>query len=164
MLWTHRAAVWGRVDRGVWVPHTWMCCCSLLFSLCSCRLHSSSSPTRASSSDTTSSSSCFRAASLVRVSSASEHSSASARSCSARRVRSSSSYGCQVLVRGPFSGCLHIPTSYLPPPSLDAARPCPLSPGFVPSSTQLCHSSTQRPTLTIQPLTLLFALKPYHKA
>lgn len=90
----------GRADRGegsrgllAHSGQTCICCCSLFFSVCSWRLHSSSSPTRASSSDTTSSSSCLRAASRPRVSSASAHSSASARSCSARRMRSSSSWG-----------------------------------------------------------------------
>lgn len=105
--WPADRTNWGRVPRlegvvfdqgrglgrgGQTAGPTWTCCCSRFFSPCSWRLHSSSSPTRASSSDTTASSSCLRAASRPRVSSASAHSSASARSCSASRLRSSSTW------------------------------------------------------------------------
>lgn len=118
-LQKHRRAGQGRGRTGQWARRgqTWMCCCSRFFSLCSCRLHSSSSPTRASSSATTSSSSCLRAASRPRVSSASEHSSASARSCSARRARSSSSWGWarRSVVSAPRMALCH----WVPPAPLD---------------------------------------------
>ena len=115
---------WPRAHGG----QTCICCCSLLFSVCSWRLHSSSSPTRASSSDTTSSSSCFRAASRPRVSSVSAHNSASARSCSARRARSSSSWGWggrSASVRWCSQDGPHWSTRSLLPPELL----CPLRPG-----------------------------------
>lgn len=46
------------------------------------------------------------------------------------------------------------PHPHLLPPTTQpgCSRPCPLSPGLRPSSTQLCHSSAQGSTFTIRPL------------